>query len=138
MKRYERPVVVVNEALAEGVYAASGAGCYTVSGRFQQAVDSEGRYIFQIDAVHNPEDMHHSQGQVLVVTFDRVVRYHSSQGTLTAGDGSNTLTIQYAYHNNANAGANIGFGDLCVYAEGQPAITAISMSSCTLCTQHTW
>ena len=31
MKKYEKPVVMINEELAEGVYAASGATCYLVN-----------------------------------------------------------------------------------------------------------
>lgn len=31
MKQYSKPVVSIDNGLAEGVYAASGAGCYEAS-----------------------------------------------------------------------------------------------------------
>lgn len=30
MVKYSKPMVIVDQGLAEGVYAASGTGCYTV------------------------------------------------------------------------------------------------------------
>lgn len=31
MEKYSKPMVTVDQGLAEGVYAASGAGCYEAS-----------------------------------------------------------------------------------------------------------
>ena len=36
MVKYSKPMVIVDQGLAEGVYAASGTGCYTVTANIHQ------------------------------------------------------------------------------------------------------
>lgn len=36
MVKYSKPMVIVDQGLAEGVYAASGTGCYTVTAKIHQ------------------------------------------------------------------------------------------------------
>ena len=36
MSKYVKPVISLDEGMAEGVYAASGAGCYTASAYIHQ------------------------------------------------------------------------------------------------------
>lgn len=36
MEKYSKPMVIVDQGLAEGVYAASGAGCYSSETRYRQ------------------------------------------------------------------------------------------------------
>ena len=125
-KTYERPIVLANETLAEGVYAASGAGCYTTEAHITQTPE-EGRnnYCIQVNAPHNATDGHHCKQQVLTLSFNKPVGYVSSNGDLIDGNGTNTLTIRYSYHNNAVD--NIGFGDVYVTAEAGLAVTGAKM-----------
>ena len=112
MSTYKKPVVLMNEDLAEGVYAASG-DCYTCSARVaQRPATGMLNYVIQFDARHSQAD-HHSTGQVLTITFNKAVNFIECYGngaSYVSGDGTTTLKISYTYHNNSND--NIGLGDL--------------------------
>ncbi len=141
MKIYERPIVLANEELAEGVYAASGAAaggdCYTVTANIHQTPEG-GRedYRIQVNAQHNAT--HHSTAQELTISFNQPVNYSFCNGngaSLKSGDGTATLVISLSYHNNDTD--NIGFGDLAVTSGPGLAITSVAMSSCNrTCAQH--
>ena len=134
MKNYEKPIVLRNDELAEGIYLASG-DCYTVSYRIHQKPETgRGDYRIQFDAVHAAGDGHHSGAQVLVITFNQAVTYVASNGTLESGDGTSTLRIDYSYHNNASD--NIGLGDLIVSADAGLAITGALLECNHDCGQH--
>ncbi len=134
MRNYEKPIVLRNDELAEGVYLASG-DCYTVSYRIHQKPETgRGDFRIQFDAVHAAADGHHSGEQVLVITFNQAVTYVSSNGTLESGDGTSTLRIDYSYHNNASD--NIGLGDLVVTADAGLAVTGALLECNHDCGQH--
>lgn len=119
MKNYVKPIVLANEELAEGVYAASGAGmqCYNASARITQTPElGRENYCVHTDAEHAAADMHHSSKQILTLYFNQPVNYVScndSSAQCTGGNGTANLQITYHYHNNAYE--NIGLGD--VYVE---------------------
>jgi len=120
MKNYERPIVVVNDELAEGVYAASGSAggstCYAASAYIHQRPElGRGDYRIQMNAQHTAGDGHHSGEQVFHVSFNKPVTYKGSNGTLKSGDGTTNLVVTFNYHNNGND--NIGAGDLIVEAD---------------------
>ena len=127
MKKYERPVVLVNEELAEGVYAApsgySSADCYTIRAEIVQtpALGQE-CYVIQCNADHVTS--HHSTGQCMVITFNQPVTYDTSGGSLYSGNGTNTLEILYGYHNNSEE-FGIGLGDLYVKSGEGLAVTDV-------------
>ncbi|MCM1089484.1 MAG: hypothetical protein NC413_01470 [Muribaculum sp.] len=139
MKVYEKPVILTNEELAEGVYAGSG-NCYTTTARIVQLPESTHGYIIQIDATHNSGG-HHSTNRHVEVTFNQVVTYVSSEASQCWGSGSTKLTLEYAtkngapYHNNASE--YIGLGNLEVTAEAGLAITGCRCVYCDEdCEQH--
>lgn len=141
MRTYERPVAIANDELVEGVYMASGdladggSDCYTVTANIHQKPETgRGDYRIQVNAAHAATDNHHSGVQKLVISFNQVVTYGSSQGELEAGDNTNTLTIGYSYHNNAYD--NIGLGDLCVMSDAGLAITGAQLICNHDCGQH--
>ena len=125
MKMYEKPVVSVDNGLAEGVYVASGAGCYTVNAYIHQKPET-GRedYRIQVNAKHNAD--HTRDAQTLTISFNQIVTYVSSNGTLAGSGTGTTLVINYTYHQ--NPGDNIGFGDLVVTSGSGLAITGASMT----------
>lgn len=145
MKKYERPVVMVNEELAEGVYAASGTGsasCYTVRCNIVQKPET-GRetYKIQFNADHNATD-HHSTGQVMTINFNVPVEFVSmrsgGEGTATykSGSGTTTLVIDTTYHNN-NPEYGIGLGELEVKTNGAELTTVTASLSCNYtCGKH--
>lgn len=138
MKTYERPIVLVNEELAEGVYAASGADCFTVTAVITQKPET-GRetYCIQVNARHNASDNHHSANQVLTLAFNQPVTYSSSNGTLAGGDGTASLSIAYKYHQ--NGGDNIGLGDVYVKSADGLAVTGAVLTCDHKCDyNHSW
>lgn len=54
MSKYVKPVISLDEGMAEGVYAASGAGCYTASAYIHQTPETgRGDYRIQVNGKHN-------------------------------------------------------------------------------------
>ena len=91
MRNYMKPVVIVNSEVSEGVYAASGSAdeCYTVNAYIHQRPQlGRGDYRIQVNGRHEAADGHHSGQQVLTMNFNQPVTYVSSNGTLSAGDGT--------------------------------------------------
>lgn len=140
--KYEKPIVFVNEELAEGVYAASGTAgggggddCYTVTAYIHQTPET-GRedYRIQVDAVHAAGDGHHSGQQTLILYFNQAVTYVSSNGSLSGGDNTSSISIDYSYHNNGND--NIGLGDVVVKSSAGLAVTGAQLICNHDCGQH--
>lgn len=138
MMNYEKPVVLANEDVAEGVYAASGTGggenCYTVGAYITQTPQTGNeRYTIHVDGQHN-SSTHHSTGQVLVLSFNMPVTYNWSNGTCVGGDGTAELRISYSYHNNGVD--NIGLGDVYVVAGDGLSVTSSRLECNYSCDQH--
>ena len=125
MKQYSKPVVSIDNGLAEGVYAASGAGCYEASAYIHQTPQTgRGDYRIQVNGQHNAD--HTKESQVLTISFNQNVTYVSGGAGLISGDGTPTLTIRLSYHQNPTD--NIGFGDMVVTSDAGLSITGVSIS----------
>lgn len=125
MVKYSKPMVTVDQGLAEGVYAASGTGCYTVTAKIHQTPQiGRGDYRIQVDGQHHAD--HTKEAQTLTISFNQPVTYSSSSGTLAGAATGTTLTINYTYHQNPND--NIGLGDLVVVSDLGLSITGISIT----------
>ena len=125
MKQYSKPVVSVDNGLAEGVYAASGAGCYEASAYIHQTPQTgRGDYRIQVNGRHNAD--HTKESQVLTISFNQNVTYVSGGAGLISGDGTPTLTIRLSYHQNPTD--NIGLGDLVVTSDAGLSIAGVSIS----------
>lgn len=121
---YKRPLILLNDDLAEGVYAdGSGADsdCYTTTARIHQT-PQPGRedYRIQVDAKHDA-DHNSANHQQLVLSFNQAVVYSSSNGTYISGNNTTSLTIDYYYWNNHKD--NIGLGDVVVTSGEGLAVT---------------
>lgn len=128
-KSYEKPVILVNDDLAEGVYMASGSGsaCYSASGAIRQVPETgRNNYVIQLNGTHHATDGHSNDAQTVTVSFNQNVTYVSSQGSLSSGSGTSTLVLAYHYHQNAND--NIGLGDLVVESGPGLSITGVTIS----------
>ena len=122
MKTYSKPIVTVDNGLAEGVYAASG--CYEASAYIHQKPDTgRGDYRIQVNGKHNAD--HTKEAQFLTISFNQNVTYVSG-ARLISGDGTTTLKVNLSYHQNPTD--NIGFGDLVVTADAGLAITGVSIT----------
>ena len=125
MKEYAKPVVTIDSGLAEGVYAASGAGCYTASAYVKQVPETvRGDYRIQVNGKHSAD--HTREAQVLTISFNQNVTYVGGGTGLISGNGTPTLKVGLGYHQNPSD--NIGFGDLIVNAGAGLAITGVSIS----------
>lgn len=125
MKQYSKPVVSIDNGLAEGVYAASGAGCYEAGAYIHQTPQTgRGDYRIQVNGRHNAD--HTKESQVLTISFNQNVTYVSGGAGLISGDGTPTLTIRLSYHQNPTD--NIGLGDLVVTSDAGLSIAGVSIS----------
>ena len=117
MKKYERPVVLVNEDLAEGVYAASGKSCWTANGAGKQtAVSSRGDFRFQINGVHHGEERH-AASVYITFTFDQMVKEAEFCGypIVSSGLSAGTKIVTFELTNlsgGVNPTENFGGGAL--------------------------
>ena len=125
MSKYEKPVVEIDTGMAEGVYAASGTGCYTATAYIHQTPETgRGDYRIQVNGQHSSD--HTKEAQVLTISFNQNVTYVSGGAGLISGNGTPTLKVKLSYHQNPND--NIGFGDLVVTSDVGLAITGVSIT----------
>ena len=125
MEKYSKPMVTVDQGLAEGVYADSGAGCYKASAYIHQTPGiGRGDYRIQVNGQHHAD--HTKEAQTLTISFNRNVTYVSGGAGLINGNGTPTLQVKLSYHQNPND--NIGLGDLVVTADEGLEITGVSIT----------
>ncbi len=123
MSKYEKPVVLLNEELSEGVYTASG--CYTITTNIhQRPQNGRGDYRIQINAVHDAD--HVTDKQTLTISFNMPVEYKSFNGTLVGASAGTTLVFDTFYHQNFTD--NIGLGDLIVVADPGLEVTSVKIT----------
>ncbi len=102
MKNYEKPVVLMNEELAEGVYAASGDGdCWTIELTPDQIYGggSLGGKTFRVHCEHISMQ-HISVASTFVVTFNVPIQSAKCENFATTVNG-NTVTVTRDNHGNA-------------------------------------
>lgn len=123
MRNYSKPMISIDNGMAEGVYAASG--CYTADASIHQKPETgRGDYRIQVNGKHNAD--HTKESQVLTISFNQNVTYVSGGAGLISGDGTTTLKVKLSYHQNPTD--NIGFGDLVVTSDAGLAITGVSIT----------
>ena len=127
MSKYEKPVVVLNEELAEGVYAASGdvdSDCWTVSAYIHQRPQTgRGDYRIQVNAQHSNPNMHRSKAVITIVFNMPVIVTGNDSIMTTTGSGSTTIRMEFDI-GTSNPNENKGFGDLIVTAD--PGLEIVS------------
>lgn len=125
MVKYSKPMVIVDQGLAEGVYADSGAGCYEASAYIHQRPETgRGDFRIQVNGKHNAD--HTRNAQVLTISFNQNVTYVSGGAGVIDGNGTPTLRVKLGYHQNPSD--NIGLGDLVVTSDAGLAITGVSIT----------
>lgn len=108
MNNYEKPMVMVNEELAEGVYAASGSDCWSISVYTTGNVGSDFREV-HIDGTHtNPG--HHNAYPSVSITFNQTITGVPSTSGLNCSYGGNSVTVSRNFgtsNGSENWGVNI-------------------------------
>lgn len=103
MKNYEKPVVLANEELAEGVYAASGvssADCWSIDAYSVQDWNGQ-HHVFEVRIVHSDQVQHISTQSTAVLTFNNTVTDAYTEGNCQASFSGNTVTVVRTLHANA-------------------------------------
>lgn len=104
MREYKKPVVTVDNGLAEGVYAASGC----LVGRIADESYEGGmgnKYRFAVYYTHQTKD-HSNTAQTVIVRLNAPVNVvdGSAQNFLQSGNGTDTLTfVRNSSMNNSGA-----------------------------------
>lgn len=127
MKQYTKPVVTVDNGLAEGVYAASGC----LVGRIADESYEGGmgnKYRFAVYYTHKTKD-HSNTAQTIVVSLNAPVNVvdGNAQGFYRSGNGTTTLTFVRTSSMN-NSGADQGMFNVVV----QPVSGVASSLKATL------
>ncbi len=118
---YNKPLILTNDDMAEGVYAASG--CFTVTWNIHQRPEvGRGDYRIQVNAKHSAS--HTCTEQYLTITFNQTVTFKECGAASIDGSASGTV-IRLTRRNFANGNDNIGFGDVVV--ESDAWLSVISM-----------
>lgn len=89
MKEYERPVVLLNADLAEGVYTASGVSCLSVSS-WLDGTDGSGIYRVVFKVEHTG---HQSYGQTVTAVMSTNVSIAEAPEDVTAEASGNIVTL---------------------------------------------
>lgn len=93
MKKYEKPILIVNDDLSEGVYTASGC----LVGRIADESYEGGmgnKYRFAVYYTHETKE-HTNTAQTVVVKLNAPVNVvdGNAQGFYQSGNGTDTLTF---------------------------------------------
>ena len=95
MKGYEKPMVMVNDGLSEGVYAASGAAeaadCWTVDPVSVQDWNGS-HHVFEIRCVHSTAVQHISSASTVTLNFNNAVTDAYSEFPCSFSGTSVTIT----------------------------------------------
>ncbi len=117
MKNYEKPIVLANSELSEGVFAASGgyqgSPDYNINAYVHQQTET-GRQDYRVQVggtYNNSSDENNNSNHVLVVQFDQPVEIVGCGYECYLGE-NNTVCIKYP--TGANSSADFGLGDLIV------------------------
>lgn len=133
MKKYEKPVVVINEEIAEGVYAASGAmtvGCWTATGAGrQESVTARTDWRFQVDGYHIDEA--HAAKVYITFVFDKEISEATFSGYTSQGIASKTVVFELT---NLAGGVNPNesFGGAALNVVTVNPETAVTLESVTI------
>lgn len=132
MKTYVKPMALVNNELAEGVYMASGmtgSDCYHADVILEsEPAVGKSYYTFRIKPTHAGD--HPTDREEVVISFNTPVKFISSEGTYISGDNSSTLHILYGRYNNPNESGDFGIVNVQPLQEGQPVSSTGCMILC--------
>lgn len=113
MMNYEKPIILANEDVAEGVYAASGAGistdCWNIGvSSVQDWNGSEN--TFEVKMTHSTGVVHITNNVVITLIFSTAVTNVRTEGGVSCTFSGNTATVTRQLHANGyNSGDTATF-----------------------------
>ena len=110
MKKYEKPVVMINEELAEGVYANSG-DCWTGSAINEQKWNGS-HHEFEIRIVHSTDLLHISTYATVKIWFSNNIDTTDvgvDSCTFVSAAENYVIVTRYAHGNSYNSGDDATF-----------------------------
>lgn len=112
MKKYEKPIVLENQEMSEGVYAASGVSsdCWQIISivATDNIVQSDSSREFQIDAIHYNSSDNHYADVILTIEFSQTITSATSTSGLVTSVSGNTVVLSRTFETNNN-GEKWGF-----------------------------
>ncbi|MCM1044809.1 MAG: hypothetical protein NC417_04800 [Candidatus Gastranaerophilales bacterium] len=137
MKEYAKPVVLANDELAEGVYAASGAetstDCWTVEAVSVQDWNGS-HHVFEVRCRHSTEVVHISTNTDVTLTFSSAISDAYSE--FAASFSGSTVTVSRELHANAyNSGDNMTY-KVWVQAADEATTKAITCTQAVITCTH--
>ena len=138
MKTYEKPVVLANEELAEGVYAASGAvsggTCWTIVEDKDAAQEWNGsHHVFQMKITHSDAVEHISMQSTSVITFNNTVTDAYSEGNCAASvTGDKTVTVVRTLHANAYQSGDVATYKVWVKSSDEATTRGLAILGATI------
>ncbi len=137
MTDYEKPVVLANEDVAEGVYTASGAetstDCWSVGVTSVQDWNGS-HHVFEVKCTHSTAVVHISSQTVVNLTFSNSVTDAYSEFPCTFSGG--TVSVSRELHANAyNSGDTMTY-KVWVKAADEATTKAISCNGATITCTH--
>ncbi len=138
MMNYEKPLILANEDIAEGVYAASGAGsadCWTVAPVSVQDWTGS-HHVFEIRCVHSATVEHISSAATVEVTFDKTITDAYSEANFSCSFSGSTVTVTRELLANAyKSGDNVTY-KVWVKAADEATTKTLTVKSATItCTK---
>ena len=137
MKSYEKPMVMVNDGLSEGIYAASGAteaaDCWTVTPVSVQDWNGS-HHVFEIRCVHSTAVEHISSATTVTLTFNNALTDAYSE--FSCSFSGSTVTVVRELHANAYKSGDTMTYKVWVKAADEATTKAISCIGSTIsCTK---
>jgi hypothetical protein len=132
-KTYVKPIILANEELAEGIYAASGEpGCWTVSIRSVQNW-SGSHHIYEV-SLHHIGTQHISTDSTVKITFNTAITDAYSESGNAVTIAGNTVSITRQSHANAYGTTDDVTYKVWVRAADEATTKALSTSPAISCT----
>ncbi len=130
MRNYEKPVVVRNDELSEGIYLASGdATCWSTSASSEQDWNGS-HHVFEVRATHGGDVVHISTAVTVAMTFSSGVTDAYTESDWSCSASGNSVTVTRTSHANAyNSGDSVTF-KVWVKAGDEALTKALSCTSC--------
>ncbi len=133
MKNYEKPVIVKNDEMTEGIYLASGdttSDCWTVDVTKDQS-DAGGYSTFRVNAVHNNAAQHISSKTDVDILFNDTVTKAEFEGFTASVNGSSVKLTRESHANAYQSGDNFN-SLLKIWSPGYKTIGVVSAGiTCT-------
>ena len=109
MRTYTKPVVTVDNGLAEGIYAASGCLVGFIDDEHYEGGNGN-KYRFRVNYTHETKE-HTNTAQTIVVRLNAPVNVvdGNAQGFYQNGNGTDTLTFIRNSSMNASGADNASF-----------------------------